>query len=451
MSFILTPIQQQIHPRTTPQEPPVDWGPRCPAASHSTPIAPASRAASPAGLKRKLDPSSDHDAVKRPRTSLPLDRSQPQRHPQSQLQHQFHPPPPPPPPSAPLRQSVPTPLMASRLEPCEDGEVREEPAVVSTVPTVDVPLRRPKRGKPPPRYFDDLHGKYHIAGRVLKYSGDSRFWSTYPPTHREYRPLPDPPHPGSPYHKHGGMIARLELIDALICFTYSIWIREYFRRTCTTETWDTITAFLAWCKLKWHAEEGTSDAEKAFLGLIWMIEGFIQGRKTHFSIRQHLDAEVTRLYDSTSKRIATAASTAIEGDPVASASFGLANGKAPPMLPSPSSTNSTPVNREGSTPNSSAGNRPAQTSANIASRQSQYTGSVPFKLLPQYMKESTTPIPPHVMTAMSNVSEPVSPSLVQSLKELTTGHAASAYCIHTSQQILNLPLLRRCFPTLGLG
>lgn len=166
----------------------------------------------------------------------------------------------------------------------------------------------------------------------------------------------------------------------------------------------------------------------------------------YYTVRGHLDADMEKVYENTSKKIAAAASTAIEGDPVALASFGLANGKAPPMLPSPSSTNSTPVNREGSTPNSSAGSRPPQTAANVASRQSQYTGSVPFKLLPQYMKESTPPIPSHVMTAMSNVSEPISPSLVQNLKDLTAGYAATAYCTHTSQQTLNLPLLRRCFP-----
>jgi hypothetical protein len=133
---------------------------------------------------------------------------------------------------------------------------------------VDVPIRRPKKGKPPQRHFDALHDKYHQYGRVLKYSGDARFWSTYPPTHREYRPLLDPPHPSSPYHKHGGLIARLELLDALVCFTYSIWNRDYTRRSCNHDTWGTIEAFLGWCKQKWHVEEGTSDAERAFLGLM---------------------------------------------------------------------------------------------------------------------------------------------------------------------------------------
>jgi hypothetical protein len=103
---------------------------------------------------------------------------------------------------------------------------------------------------------------------MLKYSGDARFWSTYPPAHKEYRALADPPALNSSYYKHGGLIARLELLDALVCFTYSIWNRDHCRRTCNRETWYTIEAFLVWCKQKWQAEEGINDAEKAFLGLM---------------------------------------------------------------------------------------------------------------------------------------------------------------------------------------
>lgn len=135
-------------------------------------------------------------------------------------------------------------------------------------PNIDVPIRRPKRGKLGIRHYDALHDIYHNQGRMLKYSGDARFWSTYPPTHREYRPLADPPPPNSPYHKHGGLIARLELIDALVCFTYSIWNRDYGRRSCNKETWATIEAFLGWCKAKWTAEESINDAERAFIGLM---------------------------------------------------------------------------------------------------------------------------------------------------------------------------------------
>ena len=240
------------------------------------PSPPASRAASPAvGFKRKSNSVSDSDAVKRPRTSSISERPH-QYHlhlpppPSQQSSHQTHYQSQPPSQTPSLSRPASTPL-ASRTEPCEDGEVREEPAV--SVPaargaTLDVPIRRPKKGKVSLRHLDVLHDKYHNAGRMLKYSGDARFWSTYPPSHREYRPLQDPPPLTSPYHKHGGLIARLELIDALVCFTYSIWSRDFGRRICLKDTWKTIEGFLAWCKHKWQSDEGITDAEKAFLGLM---------------------------------------------------------------------------------------------------------------------------------------------------------------------------------------
>ncbi|PPQ93800.1 hypothetical protein CVT25_013509 [Psilocybe cyanescens] len=420
------------------------------------PSPPASRAASPVvGFKRKIDSPTDPDPVKRPRTSTPVNRAPSQRHPPALPESSNQPPYQPlpsaqQPPSISQRQSNLGPLSA-RSEP-EDGEVREEAPIVIPVPrgsTIDVPVRRPKKGKPSVRHFDALHDKYHQAGRVLKYSGDARFWSTYAPSHKEHRPLVDPPHPSSPYHKHGGLIARLELLDALLCFTYSIWNKEYGRRTCNVQTWSTIAPFVSWCKQKWHIEEGTSDAERAFLGLVYMIEAFIRGRNMYHNVRNSLDADMDKVLEGAGKKIASAAAAAVEGDPVLAASLGLLNGKAPPMLPSPSSSNSTPVNRDEGTPSSNAANaasRSAQAANHAASRESQYTGAVPFKLLPQYMRESTIPIPPHVMTAMSNVGEPINSTLVQSLKDLTTNYTQTAWCTQNAQQTLNLPIMRRCFP-----
>lgn len=252
------------------------------------PSPPASRATSPARSqnKRKSEPSSDQEHAKRPRTASFSDRPQHITHPQPpthyrhqpQHQHQPHPPPAPLPPIH-LRLPSSVPIHNPKSDPCEDGEVREESAVASSsrgsaatasvlFPPSLTPIRRPKRGKLPPNHHDLLHDKYHAAGRKLKYSGDSRFWSTYSSSHKEYRPLADPPPPGSLYHKHGGLIARLELVDALVCFTYALWNRDYSRKDCNNATWGTIEAFLAWCKQKWTAEEGINDAEKAFVGLM---------------------------------------------------------------------------------------------------------------------------------------------------------------------------------------
>jgi hypothetical protein len=234
------------------------------------PSPPASRAVSPvAGSKRKLT-SSDFDAVKRPRTSSISDRPQQSSCHSQHSQQSSHQPQP---PSIPTRQPIPTATsLVARPEPSEDGELREEQHFVSPPiahgSPVDVPIRRPKKGKPALRHFDSLHDKYHTAGRMLKYSGDARFWSTFSTGHREYRPLANPPDQGSPYYKYGGLIARLELLDALVCFTYSIWNKDIGRRTCFVETWQTIEAFLGWCKQKWQTEEGANDSEKAFLGLM---------------------------------------------------------------------------------------------------------------------------------------------------------------------------------------
>ena len=174
-----------------------------------------------------------------------------------------------------------------------------------------------------------------------------------------------------------------------------------------------------------------------------MIEGFIQGRKIYYAVRGHLESDVDKVYESMSKKIATAAATAIEGDPVSAASFGILNGKAPPMLPSPSSANSTPVNRDDGTPNgSNSANRPTL----APSRQLPYTGSVPLKLMPQHLRDGSASIPAHVMNAMAAVTEPINPNVLQSVKEVTSQYAASAYCMQSSQQSLNLPILRRCFP-----
>lgn len=255
------------------------------------PLPPPGRPASPPpspvlGHKRKSDPASDPDLgtspAKRPRTSSVVDG----RHTQSQPHNVHHPHQPPhshQPPSAPSASSSqpssasnPQPAFTSRQEP-EEGEVREEAvapvqapsASASPKPTLDLPVRRPKRGKLGVRHFDALHDHYHAQGRKLKYSGDARYWSTYSPSNREYRPLVDPPPLNSPYHKHGGIIARLELADALLCFTYAIWNKDYGRRACNKETWSTIEAFLHWCKAKWAAQEGCNDdAEKAFIGLM---------------------------------------------------------------------------------------------------------------------------------------------------------------------------------------
>ncbi|KAJ6594028.1 hypothetical protein B0H19DRAFT_920888 [Mycena capillaripes] len=287
---------------------------------------------------------------------------------------------------------------------------------------------------------------------MLKYSGDARFWSTYPPSHKEYRALANPPPPNSPYYKHGGLIARLELLDALVCFTYSIWNRDYCRRYCSRETWYTIEAFLVWCKQKWQAEEGTPDAEKAFLGLIWMIEGFIHGRKLVYATARNspVERDLDKLMGTTRAAIVAAATEAAATHPSGATLGSLApkSSATPVMLPSPASlapsANSTPTNRDGGTPSSTAGSlssaaAPHPVAATMA------PSTLPSTLVPPEYKH--VPIASHIASAMDNVTIPVGPRLINELKNESMGIAAAAYCMNNSQTFLNLPIMARYFPT----
>ncbi|KAJ7446189.1 hypothetical protein B0H11DRAFT_2249012 [Mycena galericulata] len=347
-----------------------------------------------------------------------------------------------------------------RTDPAEEGELREDPGPPAPPPTITappsiatvsaVPVRRPRAGKISIRQCETLHNKYHSAGRMLKYSGDARFWSTYPPSHKEYRALADPPPPNSSYYKHGGLIARLELIDALVCFTYSIWNRDYCRRACNSQTWYTIEAFLVWCKQKWQAEESTPDAEKAFLGLIWMIEGYIHGRKLVYGTAKNspVDRDLDKLIAATRASIAAAATDAHPPGAIMG-SLAPKSGATPVMLPSPASlapsANSTPTNRDGGTPSSTAGSSLSAAAAPHPVTAGMVPSTLPSALMPPEYKH--VPLAPSVVSAMENVSVPIGPRLLNELKNESLGIANAAFCLNNSQTYLNLPIMARYFPT----
>ncbi|KAK0212789.1 hypothetical protein DFS33DRAFT_1269501 [Desarmillaria ectypa] len=419
------------------------------------PSPPASRASSPApGSKRKPDPSLAQEPSKRPRTSSVSSRSYPQP-PRAANSTQ---------PPAAHRSSNPLPPVdpAARSEPCEDGEVREDlplppPPPPSSTEAVNVvssfmPVRRPKRGRPYTRHFDQLHDKYHNAGRQLKYSGDARFWSTYPSSHREYRPLPNPPPLNSPYHKYGGLIARLELVDALICFTYSLWNKDYNKRSCIVDSWTTITAFLSWCKQKWQTEEASNDGEKALLGLIFMIEGFINARKVAYSPRL-LDIELAQAVDVARKEVESAINQAESIPKGANPSLlGVNTQKqaTPQMLPSPASiapansANSTPTNRDDGTPN------PNGRSSSIASSAAPPPAPVVVapaphpRIIPSRYHNGQTPA--HVATAANSVTVPMGTHLIGSLKDHFSNISTAVASLKMAEQTLTLPIIARHFP-----
>ncbi|KAJ7594413.1 hypothetical protein C8J56DRAFT_436736 [Mycena floridula] len=410
------------------------------------PSPPASRSTSPVpGIKRRSETIAVQDHAKRPRTG-----SFPNNNHSSQSSSSL---PPAPSPVIQLRVSGSTP--SQRPEPCEDGEVRED--LVSTSRTAapasnsvisNVPVRRPKRGLPSTRHFDYLHDYYHGAGRKLKYSGDARFWSTFPPTHKEYRPLANPPPSSSPYHLHGGLIAKIELVHALVCFTYSLWSKDFKQRSCSKDTWKTIEGFLQWCRSKWQVQDNMPEAEKAFFGLICMIESFIHMRKAVYFSRV-LDVEMDTVSEKARDRISEA--IVLADQKISDTSLALLGVKAeatPQMLPSPASiapansANSTPTNRDdGSTPSTKSDR------SSTASETVKPGPPIPGRLLPSnYSSTSGHSIPSHINAVANTVTVPIGPQLIGGLKDLTATLKAGASATNQTQLHLNLPMMARCFP-----
>ncbi|KAJ3969623.1 hypothetical protein EV361DRAFT_951305 [Lentinula raphanica] len=428
------------------------------------PSPPASRSASPVAgpsvqsAKRKSEAGLDNDRPKRSRTDSTVSTHR-------------------------VSQPPPTHYLP-RSELAEDGEVAEEPTVVShpvpsratTTTTVHlpadplassfVPIRRPKRGQHTLQLIPTLHEKYYQAGRKLKYSGDARFWSTFPPSHKEYRAIPNAPPANSLYHIHGGMVAKLELMEALVMFIYSSWCKEYGRSMIYTDTWLSMEGFIKWCKAKWKPEEGSSDAEKAFHGLMYvpstasppissvmvhcrhMFHAFIHARIVNQSHRK-LRGDLERVTEATRQAVNAAITDATSHG--SASLLGAKSQSTPPMLPSPASigatnsANSTPTNRDG-TPNSSE-NRSASISSsaiNAISASLSSTGpSIPAPLLPPEYRNS---VPPHVAAAANNVSASFNLNQLGTLNEVSYSLSIAISEMQTAQTFLNFSIMARHFP-----
>lgn len=67
-------------------------------------------------------------------------------------------------------------------------------------------------------------------------------------------------------------------------------------------------------------------------------------------------------------------------------------------------------------------------------------------MLPEHLKNSTY-ISSNVMEAMGKVTVPVSPHLVQELKNHTSSVLTASGCMNSAQTMLNLPVMARLFPT----
>lgn len=142
------------------------------------------------------------------------------------------------------------------------------PSTSAIASAVSAPVQRPRKGKPATVQFARNHDKYREQGRALKYSGDARHFSSYPPQHKEFRALPNPPPEGTPYHIYGGGISRLEHVNGFVCFIYAMLCRDEQMRTCQMEAWQSFREYTSFCKEKFASSNVTTDRERAFLGLM---------------------------------------------------------------------------------------------------------------------------------------------------------------------------------------
>ncbi|EMD32060.1 hypothetical protein CERSUDRAFT_108989 [Gelatoporia subvermispora B] len=325
------------------------------------PSPPASRSGSPQpGTKRRPPADIERGQTKKPRTSVAAPsqprppvvttylRSEPSE--EGEL-HEDPPAPAPVPAPAPGPAPAPAPAPASASAPAPVAAPPTTPVYRNPPPQapLDVPVRRPRRGRPTSQYWDELSNKFHLHGRALKYSGTARIWSTYPTTHKDYHPLTDPPPVGSMYHKYGHLIARLELLDALSCFAYGFWCRDMQRGARNLHSWRSITGYLGYCRERWASEDITDECERAFLGLVWLLEGFIHTRI--YVTEAKLVAE-----DCAGQLMRLRALAEAEAARVSSTQSVSPTVQPPAMLPSPvtDSANSTPTNRSTDTPDASS-------------------------------------------------------------------------------------------------
>ncbi|KAI0829601.1 hypothetical protein BC628DRAFT_1337014 [Trametes gibbosa] len=382
------------------------------------PSPPASRAASPApGHKRRHDPELDQASHKKPRVTPSSTTSRPRPFPQ-------------PHPSS--SSTTATAALSSRHEPSEDGEVKEEAATSSSnMPAglTFMPVRRPRRGDNvniPTSEWDAVYDKCFTKARMLRFSALSRVAAAHPSTSKEYKPLRNPPNPSSSYAKDSLLMARLELIDSLLHFVYGLWCKDYSVRTCYRAAWRTVNDFLQPTKKKLIAESH-DEREKAFIGLLFMVDAYIHGRKLKYqatAIDKENDNKMNRL------NIQWKAEKAQAQARVAAAAQTSASGSTPNMLPSPASSNS--ANSSNSTPLGGHGTPGHNPAMDIAPQSEANHG-------PSAAERPMAAPPPHVHI-------PVNTQFIVDRKSQSSGLLLSSHYMQTAQQHLNLPVMARHFP-----
>ncbi|TFK54059.1 hypothetical protein OE88DRAFT_1145771 [Heliocybe sulcata] len=344
-----------------------------------------------------------------------------------------------------------------RTEPTEDGEVGEErtyqvaqPAFTSTF----VPVRRPRRGRPQ-KGDVQWDRRQHIVrywARALKFSAETRWNSTHPPSDPQYRPLTHPPPADSSYHKHGATIARLEAMDSLFCFAYANWLSEYPKNQANSESWHTLHPYANWCLRLWGSPETAGEKEIAFFGLTSMLRGFIESRCAILSSRMYIRnttgelaakglADLQHEQKKTKDKLI---SDELAKDP-------SLRDLPPKMLPSPASTahgsaNSTPnVVQEGTPIRAAESASPSTHRSKQPKREGFSDSGKPLTkdAFEQFIQDKM----PNELATMQSVPVQATYAYITHVK--TQSHHLDEAIKHAeaSQPRLNLPVLAKHFPT----
>ncbi|TRM70013.1 hypothetical protein BD626DRAFT_390670 [Schizophyllum amplum] len=414
----------------------------------------SSRSGSPAvGSKRKADPRApSQEFAKRARTGSALDdpsasSSAPSTSQPTSSHHR------------PSRAPQPSHLSVSTLpDQVEDPDATRDQTSATTSaigpgPAGSIPLRRPKRSKPVDRKaIDSVHKQYFEIARLLKWSAEKRYYATFPSKSGNFRPLQNPPPPNSPYHIHSSTIARIELLDAILHFVYAMWCRDNFSHLFDEGSWDTLYPLLALCQTRWAEAMTESAMDKAFIGLLAMIRGYIKARAVVYRNRRGhkkpgLKVRVDAMFTSMQDSMTRAAKAAAESAQQASKPANGANPGTPQMLPSPASiaeaksTNSTPTGHDSATPNAAL--PPSEEPASSVPTVSVLESGVPLNLLP----EGHPPrIEVSVARAMMEARIPLAPSEIADWRIQTDDLHDIAHTMQKAETLLNLPILARNFP-----
>ncbi|KAI0675057.1 hypothetical protein C8Q78DRAFT_518222 [Trametes maxima] len=289
-----------------------------------------------------------------------------------------------------------------------------------------MPVRRPRRGDNIPNSeWDAIYEECFTKARKLRFSALSRVAAAHPSTHKEYKPLRNPPNSNSSYAKHSLLMARLELVDSLLHFVYGLWCKDYSVRTCYRASWRTVGEYLQLTRRK-LTSEAHDDREKAFIGLLCMVDAYIHGRKLRYQAVA-IDRENTVKYNrlviqwkADRERAAAAAQPSPPPPPPQP-------NPTPNMLPSPASSssagssNSTPLGGHGMLNNNHAADLDLQPGVVNA-----LTGQ-------------ERPPPPSVQI-------PVNTQFILDRRSQCSGLLAASHQAQSAQQTLNIPVMARHYP-----